>query len=180
MVVYEELLALVPNEAYKTYLYTHLVCSVHESKQTAMESRLIRFDKDFDTACIKRYTTSPSQDPSFRTRDTNTETGTLRRALEQVVQAEAALAKAVRDSMSIKATGRERNNQVVRPNYDVDQVFGEIHSTNYRSNFLVSSTCVHMQQIYTTRVLSARRELRTFTIRKECLRLWRPAIMLRF
>ena len=155
MVVYEELLALVPNEAYKTYLYTHLVCSVHESKQTAMESRLIRFDKDFDTACIKR-------------------------ALEQVVQAEAALAKAVRDSMSIKATGRERNNQVVRPNYDVDQVFGEIHSTNYRSNFLVSSTCVHMQQIYTTRVLSARRELRTFTIRKECLRLWRPAIMLRF
>jgi len=87
LVVYEELLALVPNEAYKTYLYTHLVCSVHESKQTAMESRLIRFDKDFDTACIKR-------------------------ALEQVVQAEAALAKAVRDSMSIKATGRERNNQV--------------------------------------------------------------------
>ena len=63
LVVYEELLALVPNEAYKTYLYTHLVCSVHESKQTAMESRLIRFDKDFDTACIKRYTTSPLTRP---------------------------------------------------------------------------------------------------------------------
>ena len=76
---------------------SHSVPCTSRSK-TAMMSRLMSFDKDFDTACIKRYTTSPSQDLCFCTRDTNTETWTLRRALEQVVQAEAALAKCVRES----------------------------------------------------------------------------------